>query len=1442
VSGAVSPTDDLTVHVALPLGNTPVYGTWIYAVLSIVKVQFYNKFKKMNTICINPHPQSPNLIAVDFDPFADGDESRSSQIQVPSESFPETAAAMESVKQPTSSTNNIVKSNFTSIDFDPFADGEILLTAPATESQKEIWLSVQMSDQANLACLLSQSLRLQGQLNLPILQQAFQQLVIRHESLRTTFSGDGATILIAKSIDLPWAVVDLSGLGIQEQSQEVTKYAKQSINEPFNLQHGPLFNIKVLKLDEQDHLVVFTIHHIVCDGWSFGIIMSEVAELYSALNKGIEHNLEQPEYFSEYAYLEQNKIDNLEIAKTEEYWIKKFAKLPPVVDLPADYQRPLVRTFDSACENYTLPASLVEKLKQLGIKNGCSLTTTLLVAFEVFLFKLTGQTELIVGVPTSGQTTTGKYNLVGHCVNFLPLYSNVNTDSKFSEYLKIRNSSILDDYDHQEFTFGSLLQKLSVPRDASRIPLITAVFNIDLDSGSENKFDQLNVETSLNRGSFSTFEFFLNGASNANGQIDLDCQYNTNLFNANTIQRRLSEFASLLTHIVEQETQPICQLSLLSTAAAQQLLVEWNQTAVDYPRDQCIHQLFEEQVAINGEAIALVFQQTQLTYAELNQRANHLANYLLTLGVKPDDLVGIAIERSIETIVGILGILKAGAAYLPINLAYPIDRIAFMLENADVSVLLTKQALVEKLPPHQLQILCLDIDWPKISAASAVNPQNSAGAENLAYIMYTSGSTGLPKGVCVPHRGVVRLVKSAEYTGFDRQQVFLQLAPISFDAATFEIWGSLLNGAKLVLFPSDKPSLAELGQIIRQQQITTLWLTAGLFHLMVDERIADLQPLQNLIAGGDILSLPHVKKVLSTLNCRLVNGYGPTENTTFTCCHPISAESLSTSVPIGRPISNTQVYILDALLQPVPIGIPGELYIGGDGLARGYLKLPELTAEKFIPNPFPGSAKLYKTGDVARYQPNGDIEFLGRIDNQIKIRGFRLELGEIEAALIQHPGLREVVVIDREDRPGDKRLVAYQVPEQSTNRPTEKDLRSFLRSKLPDYMIPSAFVTVDNLPLTLNGKVDRRALPIPEYQRQDATNEPVAPRDDIEVQLTAIWQRLLGVQNISIQDNFFELGGHSLIAVRLFAEIEQIWGQNLPLATLFQQQTIEELAGVLRQEEWSAPWSSLVLIQTGEEKPPLFCIHPVGGNILEYYTLANYLGQDRPIYGLQSQGLDGKQQPLRTIEDMASHYIQEIQTVQPHGPYFLTGYSFGGLVAFEIAQQLRAAGEEIGLLALLDSSAPNLPNLRPSFTQSLGIHINNLFQLTFKEQSSYILDRVAYRFNSKDEEDFLAKSLYKLEDLTPQLLNILNCNIQAGEDYIAKKYSGKIVLFRCQVQDLEHYLHPEFGWTDLVDGGVEIHPIPGPHFRMLKEPRIRYLAAELKLCLQKTSMELDSIH
>ncbi len=1323
------------------------------------------------------------------------------------------------------------KISLRNIDFDPFIDGEILLTAPATEAQQEIWLGVQMSAEANLACMLSQSLRLTGRLNLDVLQSALNQLVDRHESLRTTFSGDGTTILIAKKIEFDADLIDLSQLTEIAIDSEVANYQYQAVNQAFDLQHGPLFNIKIIKIADREHLVILTVHHVICDGWSFGILIADLARIYNQLNRGEALSLEQPEYFSEYAFLEQDKIGNQEAIATEDYWLKKFATLPPTIDLPADYSRPPLRTFNSACEDYLLAANLITGIEQLGINNGCSLMTTLLAAFEVFLAKITGQAEFTVGVPTSGQVASGKYDLVGHCVNFLPLRTIVDPEREFGEYLRARNSSILDDYEYQDFTFGSLLRKLLIPRDASRIPLISAVFNIDLDTGSNQfLFDELELKLTPNRPSYATFEFFLNAVTAGNGQIKLECQYNPNLYTVQTIHRRLAEFEYLLTQLVELTNVPIYKLSLLDAVAERQLLVEWNHTNTNYPA-KCIHQLFEEQVATHGAAIALVFEQQQLTYQDLNTRANQLANYLLKFDIQPDQLVGVAIGRSIETIVAILAILKAGGAYLPLDLNYPRERLALMLDNAKISVLLTTAAEIDRLPEHTAKVICLDSDWVEIATFSTINPQSSARSTNLAYVMYTSGSTGQPKGVCIPHQGVVRLVKNTNYLEFSADQVFLQLAPIAFDASTLEIWGSLLNGAKLVLFPGDKPSLTELGQVIQQQRVTTLWLTAGLFQLMVDERLADLHSLRQLIAGGDVLSVPHVQQVLSTLpNCQLINGYGPTENTTFTCCYPIPTTDLGlTSVPIGRPISNTQVYILNDRLQPVPIGIVGELHIGGDGLARGYLDQPDLTAAKFIPNPFAGSATLYKTGDLARYRPDGNIEFLGRIDNQVKIRGFRIELGEIEAAIGQHPDVREVRVIDREDRPGDKRLVAYVVSRQSP--PTDLDLRRFLQPKLPDYLIPAAFVAIAALPLTANGKVDRRSLPAPADHRSESTNTIVSPRTDIELQLVKIWGRLLGIKSVGIRDNFFDLGGHSLIAVRLFAEIERIWGQNLPLATLFQYQTIEELALVLRQDEWKASWSSLVLIQSGGSKPPLFCIHPIGGNILEYYTLANYLDREHPIYGLQSQGLDGQKPPLRRVEDMATHYIQEIRTVQPYGPYFLIGYSFGGLVAFEMARQLEAAGEKTELLGLLDCSAPNLPNLRPSLIKSLGIHVCNLWQLNPKERSNYIMGRVTYRLSNDTERDFLTKSLYNPEDLTPALLNVLDANLQAADDYVAHTYSGKITLFRCQVQDLEYHFYPEFGWSDLVDGNLTVYPVPGPHFRMMKEPRVKGLAAKLKLCL-----------
>ena len=694
--------------------------------------------------------------------------------------------------------------------------------------------------------------------------------------------------------------------------------------------------------------------------------------------------------------------------------------------------------------------------------------------------------------------------------------------------------------------------------------------------------------------------------------------------------------------------------------------------------------------------------------------------------------------------------------------------------------------------------------------------------------MYTSGSTGKPKGVCVIHRGVVRLVKNTDYANFSKDEVFLQLAPISFDASTFEIWGSLLNGARLALFPSHTPSLEELGQAIRHYQVTTLWLTAGLFHLMVYERFEDLKPLRQLLAGGDVLSVPHVLKFLKERGgCQLINGYGPTENTTFTCYYRITEPSqLDNSVPIGRPIANTQVYVLNSELQPVPIGVVGELYIGGDGLARGYLNRPELTEEKFISNPFLNSKfdiqnqKLYKTGDLVRYLPNGNIEFVGRIDNQVKIRGFRIELGEIEAVLSQHPDIRQTVVTAREYISGDKRLVAYVVPHPK-QIPTTEQLRCFLKEKLPDYMMPGYFIFLDSFPLTPNGKVDRRALPEPNFSGQKLEETFVAPRDELELQLTKIWEKILDIEPISIRDNFFDLGGHSLLGASLISEIEKVFESNLSLATLFQSPTVEQLARVLRSQKQSSLWYSLVPIQPSGSLPPLFGIHHI-----YFKDLTRYLGPQQPIYALH-YGMGestNKAMSLPNIEDLAAHYIEEMRSLQPQGPYYLMGLSFGGVVAFEMAQQLFAQGQQVGLLALFDSYIEKNRKLLP-----LRQRLSNLLRLSPADFLEKVNSNVITKFRHLKYGTQYLPHIYLPEPA-----------ISVFKAYIPKTYSGRVVLFKAKDDFSVSYKYdpPELGWRKFLDGELKIHEVPGGHLGILEEPHVQVVAEKLKHYLSEAQAYL----
>jgi amino acid adenylation domain-containing protein len=1057
----------------------------------------------------------------------------------------------------------------TAVDFNPFAEGELLLTAPATESQKEIWASVQMGSEANCAYNESQTLRLTGQLNVEALRSALQQLVLRHEALRTTLSPDGSLLCIVESSNLKPQEIDLSELDLQEQQTKVSDLQRQAVEQPFDLEHGPLFRAQIVKLQSLEHLLIVTAHHIICDGWSWAVLMPDLGNLYSALNGGHTPELEQVERFSDYAISLKSEAESEETVEAANYWLEQFSSNIPTVDFPTDRPRPPLRTFNAAREDWDLSPALVTNLKQLGTKLNCSFMTVLLSGFEVWLHRLTGQDDLVVGVLAAGQASSGLYNLVGHCVNLLPLRSRVDGRKSFVDYLQFRRSTVLDAYDHQQFTFGSLVQKLAIPRDSSRIPLAPILLNIDqgLDS-SRLPFAGLEVQLSSNPRSYENFELFVNATELA-GKLTLECQYNTNLFEAETIRCRLAEFETLLEGIVTEPNQLISTLPLLPLSE-QQLLSKWNETQTFFPSDRCIHQLIEAQAEQTPNAIAIVFENQQLTYQELDHRANQLARHLQTLDVRPEVLVGISQERTTDMLISILGVLKAGGAYVPLDPAYPEERLAFMLEDAQISILLTQEHLVGQLPQTQAQVVCIDQDWSAISQHPTDKPFDSTTSGNLAYVIYTSGSTGQPKGVQVPHRGVVNfLTTMREKPGMVAGDRLLSVTTLSFDIAVLEILLPLTVGATAILASRQVAMDGEaLLKTLQNSRVTVMQATPATWKLLLASGWTG-SPQLKILCGGEALA-PALAKELVKRAESVWNMYGPTETTIWsTCCQIKDGD---TKPSIGQPIGNTRIYILDSHQQPVPIGIPGEMYIGGAGVVRGYLNRPELTAGQFIHDPFDNhqNALMYRTGDLCRFLPNGNIEYLQRIDNQVKFRGFRIELGEIEATIAQYPEVEEAVVLVREDVPDEKTLVGYVVLATGVSADLHiPQLRQFLKSKLPDYMVPSLLVNLERVPLTSNGKVDRKALPKPDAARQ-LTEEYIAPRNEIEQQISDIWAQVLNLEKIGILDNFFDLGGYSLLAIQVIARLRKAFQVEILLSHLFELPTVAELSNRVETLHWAA--------------------------------------------------------------------------------------------------------------------------------------------------------------------------------------------------------------------------------------------------------------------------------
>ncbi|PSB52343.1 non-ribosomal peptide synthetase [Chamaesiphon polymorphus CCALA 037] len=1325
----------------------------------------------------------------------------------------------------------------------PIADDT--LPIPLSFAQQRLWFLDRLAGGSH-TYNMPLALRLSGVLDTGALQHCLSQLVERHEALRTHFATiDGSAVqIVTPHLEIPMQEIDLQSLNESTQSTQVQRLAIQEAQQPFDLATGPMLRVKLLKLAATENVLIFNMHHIISDGWSMGILVREVTSLYQAYITNTPVTLpELPIQYPDFAHWQRQWLTGDVLQAQVDYWKAHLAGAPPLLELPTDHPRPAIQSFQGSQLNFNISVELTEQLEQLSRQQGVTLFMTLLGAYAVLLSRYSGDRDIVIGSPIANRNRGETENLIGFFVNTLALRIDLSDNPSFEQLLGRVRQVALGAYGHQDLPFEKLIEELQPQRSLSHNPLFQVMFVLQNAPMRALELGNLQLEPLESETTIAKFDLTLTLEEAATGLVG-SWEYNSDLFERETIDRLNSHFQVLIEGIIDRPAQQIQALPLLSAAERQQLLVEWNDTAVAYPDDKCIHHLFEEQVEKTPDAVAVVFEDEQLTYQQLNQRANQLAHHLQGLGVKPEVLVGICVERSLAMVVGLLGILKAGGAYVPLDPSYPPERLSYMLADAGVEVLLTQQDSLASLPAHSARLVCVDTDWDSIAQASDTNLCSGVVATNLAYVIYTSGSTGLPKGVQIEHRSLGNLtLAQRQLFALTPSSRILQFASLGFDASVWEIFMAVTTGARLILGTAAALMPGEdLAQMLQHSAATHVTLPPSVLAVLPTDKL--LPALGQMIVAGEAGSLAVVAPW--SVGRRLFNAYGPTEATV--CATVAQIVAGSERLPIGTPIANTQIYILDRDLQPVPIGVSGELHIGGDSLARGYLNRPDLTAAKFIPHPFSDdeSARLYKTGDLGRYLPDGNIEFLGRIDNQVKIRGFRIELGEVEAVLSAHPQVQQAVVIDMEDRAGNQRLVAYLVRATADESLNSSQVREYVKHRLPAYMVPAAIVTLDSIPLTPNGKVDRKALPIPDGEIS-RMHEYVAPRTPSEEIIANIFASVLSVRTVGIYDNFFDLGGHSLLAIQLVSRIQQHFQINLPLAILFESPTVEQLAIVIDSPLSTKLWSSLVSIQSDGSLPPFFCIPGVGGNVLCFAKLAEYLGKNQPFYGLQAQGLDGEQSPLESIEEIAHEYIKDIKRVQSVGPYFLGGHSFGGKVAFEMAQQLRKEGESVAFVAVLDIS-PMAQSDRHSDLQSWDramwiCQITEVIGGISGENLSISYDAIA-SLPQEAQLQYLKQQLEMIEFLPPEtdiklvkgLLEVFKTQSQIN--YIPhNSYPVPITLFRAQNQtspENSSDLSQDYawGWNQFADGEVVVHTVPGNHISMMNEPHVKILAQKLQKSLE----------
>ena len=1318
---------------------------------------------------------------------------------------------------------------------------------PLSFSQRRLWFLDQLEPN-NPFYNVPAAMRLVGAFDASAMEHALSATIARHESLRTTFAlrGEEPVQIVAAEIPLPLEQIDLSSMALGLREAEAQRLVTEEARRPFDLAKGPLFRALLVKLGPEDHVFMVNLHHAISDGWSLGVLMNDLTAFYEAFRLGVPPHLPPlPLTYGDYAVWQRQHLEGGALERQLAYWKTQLAGAPPSIELPTDRTRPPVQTFHGAKRVIIFPPDLLQSLKAVSRAEGATLFITLLAAFNVLLSRYSGQKDIVVGTANAGRHHPDTERVIGYFANTVVLRNDLEGEPTFRELVHRVRETTLHAFANQDVPFERLVEELNPVRDLSRSPVFQVMIIQQNAFERSSKFGSLKAIPYSATGGTAKVDLLLN-VSEDDGRLRCALEYNVDLYEAATIDRMLDNLGAILNDAVVDPAQHVSEMSLLQASQREQQLVTWNETESDYPRDKRVHQLIEEQAERTPDAVAILWLAEQMTYGELNRQANHLARYLRDQGVKPTDRVGIYLERSIALMVTLLAVQKAGATYVPLDPAYPVDRLKLVLQDADVVCVVTLQALVGGMPEYTGPILALDRAAEVVGSLDDSNIESGASPEDSAYVIFTSGSTGRPKGVEVPHRAVVNLLTwMGKELSMGPGDVFPALASFAFDMSVPELYLALVTGGTVLLAERHMGANGEaLAALLKQHHATVVHATPTTWGLLLEAGFTGAG-LKRCIGAEGLPRELFNRLMHAAEDTTLYNFYGPTETTVWSTFHRFT--SAEEAIVIGRPLANTQVYVLEPNLQPVPVGVAGGIYISGDGVARGYFGRPELTAEKFLPNPFAAEGKLYYTGDVGRYLPDGRIEYLSRADNQVKLRGYRIELGEIEAQLSSHPLVRECVVIAREDHPGLKFLAAYVVAESLAEHLETTALRDFLKQRLPEFMVPTGWRVMDRLPLSTNGKVDRKALPAPDAIELKG-NHGLVPKTSVEIRLARIWEELLQVKSIGLDDDFFNLGGHSLLAVQMMSRAREAFGCELPLHLLFGAPRLGDLAKVIQTERGKQPFKALIPIRKTGTNPPLFCVSRPNVNALGFLFLSRHLSPDQPVIGLQTQmEKDGAEWAYdqSDYEERATEYIKVMRESHPDGPYLLTGYCEGAHIAFEMARQLESMGQTVAMLAILDAWP-----------------IENTVSRTKFKLRSYL--REFRKFKNKSFADIIhvftgslfrklgAKSIVKVhKPVDPaeaeaaakraEIAKQVAKRYWPGPDFVPTMYGGRLTLFRTKKQLRVRINDYKMGWGKRALGGVDVFPVPGSHWALLREPSVIYLAQKMQECIDRSLAEHTSV-